>query len=269
MNLRDNGTDRVKSVTLPVAGLTESYQDVLSQPGAARVRVVRGRGVVSRQLRQLQRSAKRELLVLDKPPYVLEPSQSQALIRRDLLSRGVRCRTVYDRGALDSALRLRGIRELAAAGELNRVFTGVPMKLLIVDRNVAAVLHLPTESEMVVVHPCTMLDGLHTLFELLWAQAATLPQDDTADPAGSCTLLSADERHLLGLAAAGFTDQAVARKLGVAQRTVERRMRRIMDRLGARTRFQAGLQAARRGVVAPSPSGPATPARVPERRAGR
>jgi DNA-binding NarL/FixJ family response regulator len=60
--------------------------------------------------------------------------------------------------------------------------------------------------------------------------------------------LSTRDQQLLALLAAGLTDQAIARKLGVALRTVERRVRRMMDGLGARTRFQAGLQAAARGL---------------------
>ncbi|WP_197359209.1 response regulator transcription factor, partial [Streptomyces clavuligerus] len=68
--------------------------------------------------------------------------------------------------------------------------------------------------------------------------------------------LSGEDEHLLALSASGLTDRAIARRLGVAQRTVERRMRRIMDVLGARTRLQAGLQAARRGVLVETRPGP-------------
>ncbi|MFD1936887.1 hypothetical protein ACFSKW_35995 [Nonomuraea mangrovi] len=47
--------------------------------------------------------------------------------------------------------------------------------------------------------------------------------------------------------AAGLKDEAVVRRLGVSLRTVHRRVSELTDRLGARTRFQAGLLAARRG----------------------
>jgi DNA-binding NarL/FixJ family response regulator len=56
-----------------------------------------------------------------------------------------------------------------------------------------------------------------------------------------------DESALLGLLAAGLTDGAIARHLGTHPRTVQRRVRDLLDRLGAGTRFQAGIQAARRG----------------------
>ena len=38
-------------------------------------------------------------------------------------------------------------------------------------------------------------------------------------------------------------------QLGVSLRTVRRRVADLMDELGAATRFQAGMEAARRGLV--------------------
>ena len=52
---------------------------------------------------------------------------------------------------------------------------------------------------------------------------------------------------ILTLLAAGASDATIARQSGISQRTVERRVRALMDQLGAGTRFQAGVQAARRG----------------------
>ena len=52
---------------------------------------------------------------------------------------------------------------------------------------------------------------------------------------------------VLRLMAAGMPDAAIARQTGFSQRTVERRVRHLMERLGARTRFQAGVQAVHRG----------------------
>lgn len=57
------------------------------------------------------------------------------------------------------------------------------------------------------------------------------------------------DRDILDLMLNGAADANVARQLGVSQRTVERRVRRVMELLGADTRFQAGVQAARRGWV--------------------
>ncbi|WP_252976199.1 LuxR C-terminal-related transcriptional regulator [Janibacter melonis] len=42
--------------------------------------------------------------------------------------------------------------------------------------------------------------------------------------------------------AAGASDANVARQLGVSVRTVERRVRLVMERLGAQSRLQAGVE---------------------------
>ncbi|MCM4081122.1 helix-turn-helix domain-containing protein [Paractinoplanes hotanensis] len=57
---------------------------------------------------------------------------------------------------------------------------------------------------------------------------------------------------MLGLLATGLTDESVAARLGVSERTVRRTMAAVMARLGARSRFQAGLIAARQGLTPPA-----------------
>lgn len=63
------------------------------------------------------------------------------------------------------------------------------------------------------------------------------------------TLLDPRDREILALMVSGAADAVIARQVGISQRTVERRVRRLLELLGAGTRFQAGVQAARRGWV--------------------
>lgn len=56
-----------------------------------------------------------------------------------------------------------------------------------------------------------------------------------------------DELALLRLMAAGFTDEIVAQKLGLTGRTLRRRLRSAMDKLGASSRLEAGFKLARSG----------------------
>ncbi|WP_247597705.1 LuxR C-terminal-related transcriptional regulator [Streptomyces sp. RKND-216] len=56
---------------------------------------------------------------------------------------------------------------------------------------------------------------------------------------------------MLDLLTEGMTDEAVARQLGVSVRTTRRITAELMQRLGARSRFEAGVLAAGRGWVKP------------------
>jgi DNA-binding NarL/FixJ family response regulator len=58
---------------------------------------------------------------------------------------------------------------------------------------------------------------------------------------------SAAELLLLELLADGLKDEAVARALGVSVRTVRRMVAELMNRLDARSRFQAAILAKQRG----------------------
>ncbi|WP_328946307.1 LuxR C-terminal-related transcriptional regulator [Streptomyces sp. NBC_00250] len=53
--------------------------------------------------------------------------------------------------------------------------------------------------------------------------------------------MTEETRHLLALMATGATDRAIARMLGVSERTVLRRITRVQQHLGAQSRFQLGL----------------------------
>ena len=46
-----------------------------------------------------------------------------------------------------------------------------------------------------------------------------------------------------------MNDKAIARQLGVSERTAHRRVTSLLSRLGAESRFQAGVQAVRNGLM--------------------
>ncbi|MGW0808745.1 helix-turn-helix transcriptional regulator [Nonomuraea sp. NPDC002799] len=209
------------------------------------VEVVRGQAAVVQRFTQLQQTATVELLVLDRPPYAQDPTQQNAA-EMDRLAHGLVVRGIYDAAALEIPGKLRLAQESAAAGELARISPDVPMKLAIADRR-SAILPLSTDASAhadsaVIVHSSTLLDALITLFEVLWRSALPLPTGSSSDGPGDLP-----DPELITLLAAGLKDEAVARQLGVSLRTVHRRVSELMERLGARTRFQAGLLAARRG----------------------
>lgn len=91
--------------------------------------------------------------------------------------------------------------------------------------------------------------------ELVASVAATIdlvietatPWQDRANPEKVGGGLSESEQEILHLLSLGVPDPTIARRLGISSRTFDRRLRSILDTLGAVTRFQAGVIAARRG----------------------
>lgn len=209
--------------------------------------IVTGRAAVEAQFVQLTHGVTKEMLVLDRPPYAQEVASAN-VSENDLLGRGAAVRGIYAPEAFEAAGAFEQAMASVAAGEQARVHTEVPLKLAIGDRSVAL---LPLASERavdaaLVVRAPMVVSALVKLFELLWVQATPLPAWDPEQPAPDGDDV---DLQLLGLLATGLKDEAIARELGVSVRTLGRRSSALLAALGARTRFQAGLQAGRRGLA--------------------
>lgn len=99
------------------------------------------------------------------------------------------------------------------------------------------------------VHPSGLLDALVALFESEWERATPVRvEHDRVRHPPEVTVTELDTRFL-SLLLAGLTDQATAVQLGLSIRTVQRRVRHLMDLAGVQTRLQLGWHAARNGWV--------------------
>ncbi|MGF1429785.1 helix-turn-helix domain-containing protein [Kitasatospora sp. LaBMicrA B282] len=222
--------------------LLRTYRRTTAGTEGELVEVITGRESIADLWRSLQLGARAQLRVLDKPPYI---RRSDPELELASLARGVRMRVVYESQVLREPARMAEIHRFTEAGEQARVLTELPLKLALVDDRWAL---LPVssgteEQSVLLVRPSSLLDALTGLFELYWSRAMRLPPPDSAE--------SPRDRHhqLLTLLAAGLTDESIARQMGVSTRTVQRWVRELMDRFGARTRFQAGIQAARADLL--------------------
>ncbi|WP_434446210.1 LuxR C-terminal-related transcriptional regulator [Lentzea sp. E54] len=206
------------------------------------VEVISGGGAVRELWHTLLRGARDEVCVLDQPPYITPLGQHVAL-EDETRERDVQWRVVYDRSAVDLPGRVTEIIELVAAGERARVTPTLPFKLAVIDTHAAVlpVVNGGVVDKVLLIRPSALLDVLRSTFELYWDKGIPF------SPGGIYAAAADVDPSLLGLLAAGLTDESIARQLGLAPRTVQRRVRQLMDRCGAQTRFQAGVQAMRRG----------------------
>lgn len=153
--------------------------------------------------------------------------------------------TVYDTQVLELEGALQVLQGRERGGEVARFTTSVPFSAVIVD-DTAAVVDVsafdPAGFGSALVRARSLVVALRALYDHLWNLGSPLERSG----------LSAARRRdqtIWGLLAAGATDATIARQTGISQRTVERRVRALMDQVGAATRFQAGVQAARRGLI--------------------
>jgi DNA-binding CsgD family transcriptional regulator len=232
---------------LSVAQLARRYRQAraATQPHEV-IEVVTTREATVRRWEQLQRSARQQVRSFDRPPYVSR-SVSVNPVEEEMLLSGVAYRCVYHPAGFALPGRPAAVRTMVAAGEQARVTESVPVKMFIADDQVGLI---PLEVEgsaesSLIIRASSMLDTLIALFELVWERAVAIHADGDL-PSGESGP-TGDESALLGLLAVGLTDGAMARHLGTHPRTVQRRVRELLDRLDAGTRFQAGLQAVRRG----------------------
>ncbi|MEU5418355.1 LuxR C-terminal-related transcriptional regulator [Streptomyces sp. NPDC020667] len=196
--------------------------------------------------RQLQQSARHQIRVIDVPPYSGPPEHylEQEVLQRERMAAGVVYRTIYHGSAFDDPIAWPNMARMISAGEQARTLDDPPMKLAISDSDLAVVTLAADDHPGVVsllIHPSSLLRALSNVFESLWRLAVPV------SAAGIGTQIDARDRQILTLMASGATDDAIARHLGLGRRTVVRRVSVLLAKLGATTRFQAGVQAARRG----------------------
>ncbi|WP_327243632.1 helix-turn-helix domain-containing protein [Streptomyces sp. NBC_01320] len=245
----------LEQAELAAALLAEEYRSDAAEPAVHDlVEVVTGASAVAHRFHQLQLGATSEVcaLVTGKPIAVSgmdNESEEQAA------TRGVSFRVVVEREVL--ALP-SGILELSAAlsrDEQCRVVDRVPTKLVVADASLAMVplTGRGAEPAALVVHASGLLESLMGLFEAVWREAMPLRLGENGwaheDPVGP----DPTDLEILSLLLAGLTDASVAKQLELGLRTVQRRVKGLMELTGVSTRLQLGWHAYERGWVARTP----------------
>jgi DNA-binding CsgD family transcriptional regulator len=201
---------------------------------------------VQERIEELAADATSECLTFNpggaQSPSSLEASRS---LDRDVIARGVRMRTVYLDSVRNDLVTTEYAEWLTHLGGEVRTAPSLPLRMLLIDRKTALVPLDPenTRKGAVQLTGSGAVTGLLALFDRVWAAAAPLGTGPARDDRG----LTSQEQELLRLLSNGLTDAAAGKRLGVSLRTVRRMMADLMERLEARSRFEAGLRAGQRG----------------------
>ncbi|MEU3687660.1 helix-turn-helix transcriptional regulator [Streptomyces narbonensis] len=243
-----------------VSELAERHRAAQSRTGGAPVEVLSGAAAIRRRLLEMQRKARHEV-------RSLVPAMDRAVaitfednvdeVERESMRRGVVVRSVVARAWLEEPRAARWLTDLVSEGQRIAVTESLPIKLVVVDEDVA-LLPLDPERDMtepvaLVVHRSGLLTALISLFEQYFALGRELSRAavrgsecDGPDP------LDPVDRQIVALLHVGLTDAAIARQLGIGHRTVQRRLHELMESVGAATRFQLGWHASESGWL-PAP----------------
>ena len=192
-------------------------------------------------LHLMLRTSRGDMLWLRPDAWAMPRESQVSELLAEAMATGRRSRAIYPVRALTEAPE--ALRTRAGLGEQVRVMSEVPTRMFILG-DAHAVLPEPlgfADEPRVHVRQRSVVAALTLWFEAMWSRAAPVPDLDTgrARP---------DERQfLLEQLMAGATDEVIARKLGIGLRTVRRRVAALMTELGVDTRFQAGVEAVRRG----------------------
>ncbi|MFI0960991.1 transcriptional regulator TrmB [Streptomyces sp. NPDC021080] len=219
------------------------------------IEIVTGIDAVRHRYLQVQQAARTQVRTFITAPFVaLPPDENTA--EPMALGRGVSFRAVLDRAVLEEPGIIHDAIDSLRNGVQLRIADQLPMKLMLADTELGLVplATTPTgEPGAVLLHRSGLLDAMDTLFETVWrtAHPLALPADEEAETTVELETEgpTALDRRILALLLAGVTDLTAATQLGLSQRTMHRRLRRLMDIAGVRTRMQLGGHAVRHGWV--------------------
>ncbi|MFF0338520.1 LuxR C-terminal-related transcriptional regulator [Kribbella sp. NPDC004875] len=227
--------------------IAEQYNELLTARSSGDVEVLKGRANASRRIEELALKTRETF-------WVLAPVHVEDIIQVGdnspdfaLLERGIKIKSVYLQSMAASRQAIEYAAKMHRLGCEIRATPTLPMRLMIVDRELAV---LPMDPENptagAVIHrtPAVVAVAI-ALFDAYWARGTEMFAPDDRDDSP----LTPHESEVLRLLAGGAKDEQVARLLGISLRTARRITANLSERLDAASRFELGVAAAKRGWV--------------------
>ncbi|MFJ6696329.1 LuxR C-terminal-related transcriptional regulator [Streptomyces sp. NPDC091272] len=243
------------SLSRPIKRAITEYQDTLmairttmaraetvyaeaQQDGGTSVQVLSGESVIAAALEEAVQSCREELLTAQ-PNGGRSPELLAEALPRDLAlaARGVKQRTLYQHTVRGHGPTLSYIERVVSAGAEVRTIDEVFERLIVCDSRTA---FMPgprdrRQSALVIRHP-SIIEYLVKGFEQAWSRAA--PVGEAPSRLRPPPLTNETRRAVLRLMVEGYTDEAIAGRLGISRRTVGTHVQKTSEVLGSRSRAQ-------------------------------
>lgn len=240
----------VSDVRTQIMALAPAYfEDRRDRNHSEAIDVITDASMVQPVLNEHARRCESEIMAVQ--PGGARPAQLLSATRGPLveaLERGVDNRTIYQHPARTDLVTRAYVSDVTKRGACIRTTQEVIDRMVIFDREVAFVPERGVESRAagaIVIREPALVGYLCGVFEYLWNTAVPFqPDADRTPPVNEDV-----KRAVIRLLAKGYKDETVARRLGMSVRTCRRHISEIMDELDTTSRFQAGVEITRLGLL--------------------
>jgi DNA-binding NarL/FixJ family response regulator len=168
-------------------------------------------------------------------------------LHTDLLARRGSVRMLLTSSVSSDPAAIADLRQLSQAGAQIRVYPCDLPVMIIMDSiaSIVGTIGRDGQTHLTVVRDEGVIRVLQAFHNAIWNQAiGILALQEFAVDRNEPII-----RKVLELLASGYTDETAARKLNLSVRTYRRYTAQLMSQLKAKSRFQAGVLAARLGLV--------------------
>jgi len=221
-------------------------EDLLPIPAAPELAF--GPDEIKRKLESLVTQTKREVATFSPDgAYTAAAIRDSQDRNKEMYTRGIHSRTIYLSSARNKKPIIEYVSWLNERGSEVRTVPKLPLRMIISDRKIA-VLPLDPHHGMagISIHRDeAVVSSLQTLFEMTWASATPFGLTIASGEKGP----TIEERAILELLSLGRSDMEIATQLGLSARTIRRRLVELMERLQAKTRFEAAYLAVKKNWI--------------------
>ncbi|MFD9407341.1 LuxR C-terminal-related transcriptional regulator [Streptomyces sp. NPDC059989] len=193
------------------------------------------RGVLGRLADECQSE-----VITSQPGGARSPEVLEETARRDsvILKRGVRMRTLYQHTARFDQPTRDYVTKIISNGAEVRTTGSAFARAIVYDRTTAVITLPDNPKGAALIRNPDVTQFVVQSFEYAWATSE--PFNPEFDRSEIRSISDSLNEAVLRMLVSGHDDKSIARQLGISPRTCQRRISEVMQRIGARTRLQAG-----------------------------